>query len=579
MLKLKFVTTLSALSVCLFAQSAPPNVYLVHNLVSDLSGIADHQDANLQNPWGNGFGATPFWVGNNGTGTSTLYDGYGTKSALTVNIPGPGGAATGGAVSGVIFSAGAAAFNVNGKPSSFLFCSEDGLIAGWNGGSNAVTLVDNSAGGAVYKGCAIASTPAGPVLYAANFNAGRIDAWDGKLNPSPFGAGAFANTVIPAGFAPFNIQLLGNYLYVTYAKQDSKKHDDVAGVGNGYVALFDLTGNLMGNLVSKGPLNSPWAVALAPANFGAFPGALLVGNFGDGNINAFNPLTGAMMGTLNLMDATGKAANLTGLWSLNFGSGASNEDSSTLYFTAGIGGGPNNDPVETHGLLGSIQPVPSVKAAGVVNGASFLPAPLAPNTYMTAFGGAMAPVSAAAATLSTSVGGVKVTVNGEAADVASVSNTGVTFLVPADLTPGTAQVVVTNNGLASTAVTAPAAMESPAFFTIGAVGTASYIAAEHADGSVIAPATVSKTATTAKGGETIALFGTGFGSAVASLSNPPIVLVGGIQANVTYAGMIAPGLYQINVTLPTGLPTGDAEVIATIGNAATQGGVFVTVGQ
>ena len=579
MLKLKLLAAISALSICLSAQNGPPNMYLVHNLVSDLPGVADHQDANLQNPWGNGFGATPFWVGNNGTGTATLCDGYGTKSVLTVNIPGPGGAATGGAVSGVIFASGAAAFNVSGKPATFLFCTEDGLIAGWNGGGSAATLVDNSASAAVYKGCAIASTPVGPMLYAANFNAGRVDTWDGTMKPNPLGANAFANSAIPAGFAPFNIQLLGDYLYVTYAKQDTQKHDDVAGVGNGYVALFDIEGNLLGTLISKGALNSPWALALAPANFGAFPGALLVGNFGDGNINAFNPLTGAVLGTLKLTGGNGNPVDLTGLWSLSFGSGASNEDPSTLYFTAGIGGGPNNDPVESHGLLGSIQPVPSVKASAVVNGASFLPAPLAPNTYMTLLGGALAPVSMATQAASTQLGGVQVTVNGEPANVTSVANTLVTFLSPADLQPGTAQIVVTNNGLAGAPVSVPAAMESPAFFTLGVVNGVSYIAAEHADGSVIAPAALLKAGTTAKVGETIALFGTGFGSAVPSLSHPPLVLVGGIQANLAYAGLVAPGLYQLNVVIPSGLPAGDAEVIAIFGNAATQGGVYVTVGQ
>jgi uncharacterized protein (TIGR03118 family) len=562
---------LFALAASLAAQSGPPNTYLVHNLVSDLPGLADHQDANLQNPWGNGFGSTPFWIGNNGSGTSTLYDGYGNKSALTVTIPG------GGAVTGVIFASGAAAFNVGGKPSSFLYCSEDGVISGWNGGSNAIVLADNSQSGAVYKGCALASTPAGPVIYAANFNSGKIDTWDGKMNANPLGASAFTNSSIPSGFAPFNVQLLGSYLYVTYAMQDSKKHDDVAGPGNGYVAIFDVTGNLMGNIVSKGPLNSPWGLAIAPANFGAFPGALLAGNFGDGKINAFNALTGAPLGTLGLVDGKGNAAALAGLWSLNFGSGASNEDTATLYFTAGIGGGPNNDPLESHGLLGSIQPVPTIKAGGVLNGASQAAGPISASSFVTIAGNALSAVSTAGAAAASS--GVKVTVNGESATVVATGNTAVTFLVPADIPLGTAQIVVSNNGLASAPIAATVQADSLGFFTAGSANGASYIAAEHADGSVIAPAAVVKTGTAANAGETIALYGTGFGAASVLAIRPPSVFVGGIAATVTFAGMVAPGLYQINVTLPANLPAGDAEVIALLGNSASQAGVFLPIGQ
>jgi uncharacterized protein (TIGR03118 family) len=241
----------------LIAQNTPPNNYLVHNLVSDLPGIADHQDPNLVNPWGNGFGQSPFWIGNNGSGTSTLYDGTGAALSLVVNIP-TSTASTGGAVTGVIlnsFSSNTAVVDVAaGKPASFLFCSENGIISGWNSSvnaTNALVLFDNTKSGAVYKGCALGGTSTAPLLFAANFNSANIDVVDGnfKLVVNP---GAFANSSLPAGFAPFNIQLINGNLYVAYAKQDSMKHDDVAGPGNGYVAVFSQSGSLIGNLISQG---------------------------------------------------------------------------------------------------------------------------------------------------------------------------------------------------------------------------------------------------------------------------------------------------------------------------------------
>src|ERR1700686_2135140 len=192
-------------------------------------------------------------------------------------------------------------------------------------------------------------------------NSGRVRG-NLNLNPAPYPkttlpqpystSSSFSNPAIPAGFAPFNVQNIDGTLFVTYAKQDAQKHDDVGGPGNGYVATFNLSGSLIANLVSQGPLNSPWGMAIAPANFGPFGGALLVGNFTDGKINAFNATTGAMLGTLD--DTTGNPIAIPGLWSLNFGSGAQSEDPSTLYITAGIGGGPNNEPLGSHGPLAGI---------------------------------------------------------------------------------------------------------------------------------------------------------------------------------------------------------------------------------
>ncbi len=354
-------------------------------------------------------------------------------------------------------------------------------------------------------------------------------------------------------------------------------------------------GNLVANLVARGPLNSPWGLAVSPANFGAFPNALLVGNFGDGNINAYNPVTGASLGALKMVDATGKAAVYPGLWSINFGSGAQNEDPGTLYFAAGIGYEPNNDAVESHGLLGSIQPAPVFKAAGIENAASGLAGPVAAGAWVSIVGNSLSPVTAqiSGKTLPTSLDNVGVTVNGEQAFVLFIGNTQINFLVPSDIQLGTAQIAVTNNGLASAAVPATVQPEAPAFFISGSANGNNYIAAEHANGSLIGPANLIKnvTATGAKAGETIALYANGFGATTPSvpvgqvnsaplpLAGMPVILIGGAPATVTFAGLISPGLYQINVTIPAGLPPGDAAVIATLSNGETQPGAYITITQ
>ncbi len=593
-------TIVGALSAWALAQTAP-NTFLVHKLVSDLAGVADHQDPNLVNPWGNGFGPTPFWVGNNATGTSTLYDGTGAAKSLVVDIPAAGGAKTGGPVTGVIFntfSSDTSAFAVAaGKPGSFLFCSEDGLITGWNSGvssTEAEVLFDNSASGAVYKGCALGGVTGAPLLFAANFHGGSVDVFDGSLTPVHV-SGAFENPAVPAGFAPFNLAIIGGNIYVTYAKQDAAQHDDVAGPGNGYVALFDQTGRLIVNLIANGALNSPWGMALAPSTFGPFGGALLVGNSGDGKINAYDLITGTWLATLD--DLTGAPISFPGLWSLNFGSGAASEDPGTLYFTAGIGGGPNNDPVESHGLLGSIQPAPSFSATGIQNAGSFLGGDIAPNTWVALKGAALAVLPATwtvtGSTLPTTVGGVGVTVNGEAAPVSFVSNVQINFLVPADIVPGPVRIRTTNNGLTSAAVSTTALLTAPSFFTIGSNATNGhiYVAATHANSSLIGPAGLISGVTTtgAAPGETIVLYGTGFGvtdplaptSQIIPSPLPlpawPTVVIDAAEAQVTYAGLVAPGLYQINVVVPTGLSAGDHLIVALLGDSDTQLDAFLTV--
>ena len=571
---------LGALVTSLAGQTTPASNFLVHNLVSDLPNIADHQDKNLVNPWGNGFSATsPFWIGNNKTGTSTLYDGYGTATTLVVTIPAAGGATTPGPVTGVIqnaFASNAAAFNIGtpGRPPNFIFCSEDGVISGWApaaDATHALVMVDNSKSGAVYKGCAEAGTAAAPVILAANFNSGKIDVFDASMKPVT-SATAFVDSAVPAGFAPFNVQVLNGNVFVTYAKQDAKKQDDVFGPGNGYVAEFDQSGNLIATLVSQGPLNSPWGVAIAPSTFGPFGGALLVGNFGDGTINAFNLTTGKQLGTLN--DLSGNPIVIKGLWSINFGN--TSKDPGTLYFAAGINGGPNNDPIESHGLLGSIQPAPSFLTTGVVNDASLVAGPIAPNTWTAVRGAAMSATSGTATASSPNqVNGVGVTVNGEAASLFTVGNTQVVFLVPSDITPGgTAQIQTTNNGLKSATVTVPVAALAPAFFIQGTANGVAYISAEHADGSLVGPTTlVAGKTTPAKAGETIVLFGTGFGS----VSPAPVILIDALPAQVTFAGQISPGVDQFNVVVPQGVRSGDALVVGLTSIYETQLGAFISV--
>ena len=208
--------------------------------------------------------------------------------------------------------------------------------------------MDNSASEAVYKGLAIGNNGTANFLYAANFHEGTIDVFDAAYAPATL-AGSFSDATIPAGYAPFDIQNIGGVLYVTYALQDADAHDDVPGLGHGFINKFDLNGNFIARFVSRGSLNSPWGLAVAPAGFGAFANALLVGNFGNGRINAFNPATGALLG--QLADDSGHAISIEGLWGLKFGNGGSGGDANTLYFAAGI---PGPDQLEDHGLFGSI---------------------------------------------------------------------------------------------------------------------------------------------------------------------------------------------------------------------------------
>lgn len=329
------------------------------NLTSDLPGVANTLDSNLVNPWGISFPpGGPFWISDNRTGLATAFNGSGqpfpSGSPLVVTIPTPPGVSGPAAPTGQLFNT-TSDFQLSpGKPAQFIFATEDGTISGWNRSVNptdALLEVNNSAT-AVYKGIALGNNGAGNFLYAANFHDGTVDVFNGSFHQVHL-SGSFTDPNLPPGYAPFDIQNIGGKLYVTFALQDAAKHDDVAGAGNGYVDVFDLNGNLLKRLVSNGPLNSPWGETLAPSGFGPFSGDLLVGNFGDGEINAFDPASGAFLGTLD--DSNGAPISIDGLWGLTSGGGGSGGSADLLYFTAGIAGGGQK---EDHGLFGSIDPTP-----------------------------------------------------------------------------------------------------------------------------------------------------------------------------------------------------------------------------
>jgi len=317
------------------------------NLASDIPGLAKFTDPDLVNAWGMGAsGGSPVWIAANGTGKSVIYDGAGVKQGLVVTIPGDG------SVTGLSFSNIAGSFNGD----AFLFANEDGTVSGWRGalGTTAETLVLGSAAN-VYKGLAQAVIGGDAYVYLANFRNASIDVLKGNAGAGNL-TGTFRDPNLPAGYAPFGIQNIGGILYVTYAVPDGAKHDDVAGAGHGIVDAFDLQGNFLRRVATNGALNSPWGLALAPAGFGDVGGDLLVGNFGDGTINAYDPISLAFIQTLQ--DASGNPLVIDGLWGLRFGNGGTFGSPHTLYFTAG----PNG---ESHGLFGELTPTPEPGTWGV----------------------------------------------------------------------------------------------------------------------------------------------------------------------------------------------------------------------
>jgi uncharacterized protein (TIGR03118 family) len=356
------------------------------NLVSDLPGVAAQLDPQLVNPWGiSESAASPIWISDNNAGVSTFYNTQtGSSKVGAVSIPTPAAAmGAPGTPTGTVFNTSSGGFKVpvgsaTAAASIFMFATEDGTILGWKGGSSAIIAVDNSGNnftqtdplkqtGAVYKGMAIAtqSTPilsgdaaSASLIYASNFRAGTVEVYDTNFKPATgLPTGAFTDPNLPKGYAPFNVQMLNGKIFVTYALQNDAKHDDVAGPHHGFVDEFNLNGSPAGitvhgkvtpRLLSRGPLDSPWGLAIAPASYGSLAGDLLVGNFGNGRINAFN--LSDLDDFTELKDPDGEPIVIDGLWALHVGNGGKGGDANLVYFTAGIFG-------ETHGLFGSLTSV------------------------------------------------------------------------------------------------------------------------------------------------------------------------------------------------------------------------------
>ncbi|MES1261098.1 MAG: TIGR03118 family protein [Acidobacteriota bacterium] len=560
----------------------PANIYLQTNLVSNIAGQAAVTDPNLVDPWGISFSATsPFWVSNHLSGTSTLYNGQGAITPVVVTIP-PGsatGAAAKGRPTGQVRNGTATAFLLpapNSKAASFIFATEDGTISGWNAGSIATITVDNSAQSAVYKGLAIGTSAVGPTLYAANFRTRRIDVFNSAWANVTL-AGSFFDPAVPAGFAPFNIWNLNNSLYVTWARQDDAKLLDVAGAGNGYVSVFDQNGVLTSHLISGGPLNSPWGVAIAPATWGAFGGAVLVGNFGDGTINAFDPKTGAPLGALH--DANGNTISIAGLWAIIFGNGGNGGDTKTLYFAAGV---PNGSTAP-RGILGSLAPPAAI--ASVLNAASQVSGPVAPGEIVTLLGQTVGPSPAVTATippataLPTTLGNTTITVNGTPAPITYTSGGLTNIQIPYEVAgSATASIVLKTGSQTAAALSVPVAATAPGIFTLDFSGKGPAVVL-NADG------TVNSAANPAARGSLIWFFATGEG-----VTNPPdktgatetdmthvpvaplMVTINGASAMVGAGGSTprdVSGVLEMQITVPANTTPGAATLSMTSGGVAT----------
>ena len=344
------VVLLTTLAVALAAflivvgttRAAGGNSFTVHNLVSDGGVPADHTDPNLVNGWGLARSATsPWWVADNETDVSTLYQGNGTQGSLVVSVPG--------GPTGTVFN-GTSGFVLRGVgPARFLFATEAGTIRGWNPSvAPTEAVIAATRATANYKGLAIGSTAEGPRLYATDFHNGRVDVFNATFNVLNR-PGAFVDPNLPEGYGPFGIQNLGGLIYVTYAKQDADREDEVAGPGLGLVDVYDTSGTFLRRVATGGALNAPWGLTLAPTGFGEFGGDLLVGNFGDGRINAYRVTAQgpyAVHGTLR--DTSRAPIVIDGLWGIDFGNGAGAGPTTSLFFAAG----PDD---ETHGVFGVIQ--------------------------------------------------------------------------------------------------------------------------------------------------------------------------------------------------------------------------------
>jgi uncharacterized protein (TIGR03118 family) len=329
-------------------RAAEGNSFTVVPLVSDQPGVAPNTDPNLVNAWGLTSSATsPWWVSDNETNKSTLYRGSDgvpfpppPASPLVVNVHN--------APTGTVFNPTTGFVLPSGGKALFLFDTEEGKVLGWNGAQGVTAVVVANLGeGAIYKGLAIADTAAGPRLYAADFHNARVDVFNGSFG-HVLNSG-FVDPTLPSGYAPFGIQTIGDRVFVSYAQQDEEQADEVAGQGKGFVDAYDTAGNLLGRVAQHGQLNAPWGLAVAPDSFGRFAGDLLVGNFGNGQINAYSEHNGQFTHVGELRDDSGKSLTIDGLWALEVGQGGNNGPAGTLFFTAG----PDD---ETHGLFGQINP-------------------------------------------------------------------------------------------------------------------------------------------------------------------------------------------------------------------------------
>jgi uncharacterized protein (TIGR03118 family) len=577
--------TFALTSVCLFTLAASHpldanDAYLVHNLVSDIPDLADYTDPNLLGAWGiSESPGSPFWISDAGAGVSTLYGTSGSPVALVVKIAPSKASGTGapGIPTGTVWNLSTGGFEVAaGKATPFLFATLDGTIQGWSSAVDAThsqIMVDNSASGAAYFGLAMATDPASSntYLYAANFHAGTVDVFDSNYNQLEL-PGTFRDPSIPTGYAPFNVQNLGGNIYVAFARQNANQSFSMSGPGLGYVDVFAPNGVMIQQLIAKGPLNAPWGMAIAPTGFGDYAGDLLVGNFGDGTINVFNPTSGAFIAQLN--DTIGAPVTIPNLWALHPGNGGSGGEKAAVYFTAGIPGPDNGN----HGLFGRLHAGPQIAANGVVNAANPLGA-IAPNTWISIMGPNLSettrtwnPSDIVNGVLPVEINGVRVTINGTAAPIYYVSPTQLNVLTSTTLATGTATVEVNNNGLVSTAANFQVQAFAPAFF-LGSDGK--HVMATHSDGSAVT------TQSPAQPGEAVWLYGTGFGPTnpatpdgmmimtALPVVNTPSVTIGGAVAQVATAELTSAGMYQIAATVPTGAKSGDNQVVAQVGGVSS----------
>ncbi len=347
-------------------------------LVADKSEVvasAKTVDANLQNPWGVAVATgLPFWIADNNSNLATLYSGAGDVETQEVTGSPSTGIAIPASAAGVQANPTGQVYNSSGgfliatskgqETALFLFDGEGGTIAGWamDSGSTAVTAYDdgiaNGANHAVYKGLALGTVNGSTFLYATDLHNNKVDVFDTNFSKPADMQGKFVDSAIPQGFVPFGISAINNQLYVTYAKQDTAKHDEVAGAGLGYVDVFDLSGNLLNRFASTGALDAPWGIAVAPSGWGSLAGDVLIGNFGDGKINIFTP-NGTQLATSvgPLKGSNGQPFAFPGLWSLVFGNGDSDKPLTTLFYTAGFA-------TQTDGVLGAITPSTSTTTTG-----------------------------------------------------------------------------------------------------------------------------------------------------------------------------------------------------------------------